>query len=177
MSEIDLEGEGPGVEAAIRFARAGEVDAQCRVPPEGDAVLHADRGRRVLLSQELPDAARVGVDPPARRRIDERADTRARADRMSVVELMMHVERRFGEAVHHRAVVRALPGRAGAAIQAGHQRLVAVLDERAPPAARDAPGARLEEIVARGEWKDVDRDEAFEACCGTGAMAGSPVAG
>src|SRR3954468_16897901 len=90
ISEVHLQGEGAGVEAAIRFARAGEIDAQCRVPPEGDAVLHADGGRRIPLSPELTDPARVGVDAPARHRVDERAEARAGADRESAVELVVH---------------------------------------------------------------------------------------
>src|SRR3954464_7007331 len=116
MSEVHLEGEGAGVEAAVRFTRSGEVDAQRHVPPEGDAVLHADAGRRVPLSQELLYAARVGVDAPARRRIGERADASARADRIAAVELVMQLQGAFGERIHHCAMASALPGCAGAAV-------------------------------------------------------------
>src|SRR3954464_1189081 len=151
MSEVHLEGEGAGVEAAVRFTRSGEVDAQRHVPPEGDAVLHADAGRRVPLSQELPYAARVGVDAPARRRIGEQANAAARPDRISVVELVMHLQRGFAERVDHEAVSAAFPRRAGAAIDPGDQRFVAVLHELALPSAGHAPGARLEEIISRSE--------------------------
>src|SRR3989442_8067805 len=148
---------------ASALPAALDIEAQRAVAADGEALLQAERARLLVFAEKVVDAAGVGVQAPARRRVDERAHTPPGADAVAVLEVVVRSHCRFGQAVEQRMAAAAGPRGAGAAVQAGDEWLAAVLEEGAVPASRHAPGSRLEEIVARGERQDVDRYEALAA--------------
>ena len=75
-----------------------------------------------------------------------------RDDDVSVEALArLQADAGFAKRIEKRMAAAVSPGAAGAAIEKGSERLGAVLHEGALPAARNAPRARLEEIIARRE--------------------------
>src|SRR5216117_837663 len=147
---------------ASALPAALEVQPQRAVAADGEALLQAERARLLAFAEKVVDAAGVGMQAPARRRVDERAHTPPGADAVAVLEVVVRAHCRFPQRIEE-GMAAAGPRGAGAAVQAGDERLAAVLEEGAVPASRHAPGARLEEIVARGERQDVDRYEALDA--------------
>ncbi len=87
---------------------------------------------------------------------------------MAVVEPRVHAQRAIEHGVGHAAA--GAPRGARTALGGELQGARPVVHERAPPARGCLPGPRLEELVARGERQDVDRNQAFQLRAGAIAV-------
>src|SRR3989442_15747662 len=123
---------------ASALPAALDIEAQRAVAADGEALLQAERARLLAFAEKVVDAAGVGMQAPAGRRVDERAHTPPRADAGAGLEGVVRAHCRFPPRIEEGMAAAGPPG-AGGAGQGGGERPPALLEEGAGPAPPHAP--------------------------------------